>query len=80
MLLALSSEDPCVPVGYTGHHATLSVIVEARLHAPLLPIFLLIEVAKNRTISVVIQVYNISESTRIENTDLHISRKHTIIE
>lgn len=55
-------------------------MVEARLHAPLLPIFLLIEVAKNRTFSVVIQVYNIGESTRIENTDLRISAKHTIIE
>jgi len=79
-LLALSRKDPQVPVGCTSHHTTLSVIVEARLHAPLLHGFLLIEVAKNRTISAVLQVYNMSKSTRIENADLHLSHKHTIIE
>ncbi len=45
------------------YHVTLSEIAEVRLLVSMFPIFLQIEDAKNRTFSVVIQVYNIVEST-----------------
>jgi hypothetical protein len=60
MLLALPRESPSVFVlrRCMSDHTTKSEIAEAQLYAPIVPIFLLIEDAKNRTITVVLQVYN----------------------